>query len=409
MNPFSLLIKPASADCNLRCPYCFYLGKAALYPGAEPHRMSSEVLERLVFSYMATDQPQYVFGWQGGEPTLMGAEFFREVTRLQQQYGRPGSVVTNGLQTNGTLVDDALAAHLAEYRFLVGVSLDGPAEIHNHYRRDAHGQGSHAAVLDCLARLRRHGVEFNVLTLVTSANVGQAAEVYRYLLEQGVAYHQYIPCVEFDAQGRPRPWTITGEQWGEFLCALFDEWAPAAGRVSVRLFDALLASLLGQPTPLCHLGTDCRQYFVVEYNGDVYPCDFFVTPETRLGSILEDSWEALQESAVYREFGPAKAQWNRRCAGCEYLRWCAGDCLKHRYRAGRDPRELSWLCEGWRQFYGHALPRLRERAAQLRSGDTMLNSAEKPSMVSPDQTVGRNDPCPCGSGKKYKKCCGARA
>ena len=391
MPPFSLLIKPASADCNLRCAHCFYSVKTALYPA--PRRMSPEILDRLISSYMATDQPQYVFGWQGGEPTLMGVEFFHEVTCLQQRYGRRGTVVTNGLQTNGTMLDDDLAAHLAAYRFLVGVSLDGPAELHDHYRRDAGGEGSHAAALECLARLRRHRVEFNTLTLVTDANALRAAEVFRYLAEQGVAYHQYLPCVEFDAQGRPLPWTITGEQWGEFLCALFDAWWPLANSVSVRLFDALLAARLGHPPPLCHLGTDCRQYFVVEHNGDVYPCDFFVTPETRLGNLLEDSWEALQASPAYREFGAGKAQWSERCAGCEFLRWCAGDCLKHRYRTGPDPRACSWLCEGWRQFYRHALPRLHERAQQLR----------------PDfwgETVDRNAACPCGSGRKYKKCCG---
>ncbi len=406
MKPFTLLIKPASADCNLRCPYCFYLGTQGLYPSPYPRRMSPEVLHRLISTYMATDQPQYVFGWQGGEPTLMGVDFFREVTRLQQHYGRPGSVVTNGLQTNGTLLDDALAAHLAEYRFLVGVSLDGPAELHDHYRRDPRGQGSHAAVLDSLARLRRHHVEHNVLTLVTNANVTQAVRVYRYLLDQGISYHQYIPCVEFDPRGRPLPWTVTGEQWGQFLVALFEEWWTDRDVVSVRLFDALLARLLGQSAPLCHLGTDCLQYFVVEYNGDVYPCDFFVTAETRLGSIGEDSWEALQQSPAYREFGAAKAQWHERCSTCNYLRWCAGDCLKHRYRTGRNPRALSWLCAGWQQFYAHALPRLRQHARQLQVGPTLPPLAPAPDGASPPPLVGRNDPCPCGSGRKYKKCCG---
>ncbi len=405
MLSFSLLIKPASADCNLRCAYCFYAAKTALYPG--PRRMSPEVLDRLVSSYMATDQPQYVFGWQGGEPALMGVEFFREITRLQRRHGRRGSVVTNGFQTNGTLVDDDLAAHLAEYRFLVGVSLDGPEELHDHYRRDPQGGGSHAAVLACLVRLRRHRVEFNVLTLVTSANVGRPAELYHYLTDQGLHYQQYIPCVEFDEQGQPLPWTITPEQWGDFLCGVFDEWK--SSDISVRLFDALLCELQGQPAPLCHMGTDCRQYFVVEHNGDVYPCDFFVTPETRLGNIMEDSWEALQASAAYREFGACKAQWNERCASCEYVRWCAGDCLKHRYRTGTDPRALSWLCEGWRQFYQHALPELRKLAQTGAALSSILPVPEPPlQSPPPDPTtpVARNAPCPCGSGKKYKRCCG---
>ena len=198
MRPFSLLIKPASADCNLRCPYCFYAGKQVLYPSTSPRLMSREGLDRLVSSYMATEQPQYVFGWQGGEPTLLGVGFFREVTALQQRYGRPGAVVSNGLQTNATLIDDALAAHLREYNFLVGVSLDGPAEVHDFYRRDAAGGGSHAAVRAGVARLRQHQVEYNALTLVTPANVGRAAEIFNYLADEGFFYQQYIPCVEFD-------------------------------------------------------------------------------------------------------------------------------------------------------------------------------------------------------------------
>ncbi|MBC7287772.1 MAG: radical SAM protein, partial [Armatimonadetes bacterium] len=173
--PFTLLIKPASADCNLRCEYCFYLPKAALYPQTTVHRMPDEVLERMVASYMATDQPQYVFGWQGGEPTLMGVDFFRRATELQVKYGRPGSVVANGLQTNATLVTDELAEHLGRYKFLVGVSIDGPPEIHDRYRKTAGGQATHAKVLRAIKTLDRYGVEYNALVLVNAANVGRSA------------------------------------------------------------------------------------------------------------------------------------------------------------------------------------------------------------------------------------------
>lgn len=405
MKPFSLLIKPTSADCNLRCPYCFYLPRRALYPHTTVHRMSHETLERLIASYLATDQPQYVFGWQGGEPALMGVEFYREVTRLQQKHGRPGSIVANSLQTNATLLDDTFAAHLATYRFLVGVSLDGPAEMHDRYRRYPDGRGSHAQVMQALACLRRHGVEHNVLTLVTSANVERPREVFHYLLEQGLAYQQYIPCVEFDAQGRPLPWTITGPQWGHFLCQVFDEWLRVRARVSVRLFDALLAVLLGELPPLCHLGTDCRSYLVVEYNGDVYPCDFFVNPELLLGNIRTDSWASLRRSERYASFGKQKAAWAEECEGCEYVRFCAGDCLKHRWRHDRNPRRVSWLCAGWRQFYTHALPTLQHLVNSLRQERQVQPSVCVEGATLPG--VARNAPCPCGSGRKFKKCCGA--
>ena len=183
MRPFSLLVKPASADCDLRCAYCFYLDRCRLYPDARVHRMSEATLDRMVASYMATDQPTYAFGWQGGEPTLMGLDFFRKVTDLQQRHGRRGAVVANGLQTNATLIDDDLARHLAEYRFLVGASLDGPAELHDHYRRTGGGRGSHADVMRGIACLSRQRVEFNILTLVNDVNCRQPALVYRYLVD----------------------------------------------------------------------------------------------------------------------------------------------------------------------------------------------------------------------------------
>lgn len=366
MQPFTLLIKPACADCNLNCTYCFYAAKAGLYPENAVHRMSDAVLERLVSGYMATPQPQYVFGWQGGEPTLMGIDFFRKATTLQESCGRRGVSVSNGLQTNGTLLTDEFAAHLARYAFLLGVSLDGPAELHDRYRVSHDGRPTHARVLDGIDTLRRHGVEFNILTLVSASNVGHPREVYRYLRDQGHFYHQYIPCVEFDERGQPLPFTITGRQWGDFLCGVFDEWIKCDTRkVSIRLFDSILGRLVGEPNAICHMQKDCCQYFVVEWNGDVYPCDFFVRPDLKLGNILTHSWEEMQASPVYREFGARKRQWNPCCAKCRHLPFCAGDCLKHRLVAGDPATRLSWLCAGWRRFYDHTLTAFRRLAAGI--------------------------------------------
>ena len=208
MKPFSLLIKPASADCNLRCPYCFYLDRALLYPDETVHRMSDGVLDRMIAGFMALDMPQYSFCWQGGEPTLMGVDFFKRVVELQKKHGRAGASVANGLQTNATLIDDKLAAHLGEYNFLLGVSLDGPEEMHNEIRTTAGGRGSHADVLRGIECLRRSNVEFNILTLVSSANFDRPGDVYRYLADNGFFFHQYIPCVEFDKSGKPLPFSI---------------------------------------------------------------------------------------------------------------------------------------------------------------------------------------------------------
>jgi uncharacterized protein len=405
MKQFSLLVKPASADCNLRCSYCFYLDRSGLYPRTATHRMSTEVLERMISSFMALPMPQCAFGWQGGEPTLMGVDFFREVTRLQQKHGRPGTIVANGLQTNGTLITDEFARHLAEYRFLLGVSLDGPEDVHDVYRRHADNRGSHAEVLKGIERLQTHGVEFNILVLVNDRNATQAARIYRYLCDQGFLHHQYIPCVEFNADGSLMPFSVTGEAWGRFLCELYDTWVVSdTRRVSIRLFDSTIAWLVNGTRTVCNMGTDCRQYFVVEHNGDIYPCDFFVERDLRLGNVMSMTWEQAQRAKRYREFGERKRQWNERCAQCRFLDLCAGDCPKHRLTGVSTPEHLSVLCDGWHAFYTHALPGLRTLADTVRAG--MAAPAAAPSRPRVSAPAGRNDPCPCGSGRKYKQCCG---
>jgi uncharacterized protein len=404
--PYSLLVKPASADCNLHCAYCFYLDHKYLYPETKRHRMSDEVLQRMISSYMATDQPTYSFGWQGGEPTLMGLDFFRKVTDLQKKYGKRGAVVANGLQTNATLITDELASHFGQYRFLLGVSLDGPEEVHNSYRRSVDGKGSHERVLKGIDHLHRHGVEYNILTLVSTANVERPKEIYRYLVSRGENFHQYIPCVEFDDNGEPLPYTITGEQWGEFLWGIFSEWIKEDTlQVSVRHFDSILTLMVDGYPNLCSLDTNCCQYFVVEYNGDVYPCDFFVRRDLRLGSIMDSSWEQMLASPIYREFGARKSQWNKQCQACSYLTFCAGDCQKQRYYGSDNPRQLSWLCGGWKFFYERSLPQFSRLAQKIKRLRSRQSPVPTPVPV-PPELPGRNDPCYCESGRKYKHCHG---
>ena len=373
MRPFSLLIKPASADCNLNCRYCFYLEKKDIYPGHNLHRMPDAVLEKMISSYMKTPQPQYSFGWQGGEPTLMGVEFFRKIIDLQQKHGGTGTVVGNGLQTNAVLIDDEMAAHFAKYNFLLGVSLDGPPEIHDFYRKNHAGAGSHASVMKAIGILKKHNVEFNILVLVSKSNVGRAKEIYSYLLENGFLFHQYIPCVEFDRNGKPLEWSITGREWGEFLCGIFDCWEKSDTRkVSIRLFDSILWYLVHGQRNICHIGRNCCQYFVVEYNGDVYPCDFFVQTDLKLGNVTENSWEEMQDSVKYKEFGALKSKWNSICEKCDCFEICAGDCLKHRLpQSQNNPRTISWLCEGWKIFYSHSLKKFRKLAGQIKKQQNM--------------------------------------
>ncbi|MHB1000713.1 MAG: anaerobic sulfatase maturase [Armatimonadota bacterium] len=407
MKPFTLLIKPTSADCNLQCDYCFYLDRCGLYPETSIHRMTDSTLERLISSYMATDQPQYAFSWQGGEPTLMGVDFFRRVVSLQKQYGRSGVIVANSLQTNGTLINDEFAELLYEYNFLLGVSLDGPADIHNYFRKNAAGYGSHASVMNGIDCLKRNKVEFNILSLISSANVSQGRDLYRYLCDLGIMYHQYIPCVEFDSAGNPLPWTISADQWGDFLCSIYDEWILHDTRkISVRLFDSILLMLVEGYCNLCQFDSNCCQYLVIEHNGDVYPCDFFVNADLKLGNIETHSWDRILASELYASFGKQKAQLCDECKGCEYVSFCAGDCLKHRLGACGKIERKSHLCDGWKRFFKHALPGFARLANEIISDRKRIgfsNSNEQNPEIS---GIGRNDPCPCGSGKKYKRCHG---
>ena len=329
--------------------------------------MGVATLERMIAGYMATQQPVHTFCWQGGEPTLMGVDFYRRVVALQAACAQPGTRIANGLQTNGTLLDDEFAAFLAEYRFLVGVSLDGPAAAHDAERQTAGGDGSHARVLAGIACLRRHQVEFNILTLVNRSNVSKPVAVYDYLVEHGFFHHQYIECVAFAPDGTLQPFAITGQTWGDFLCQLFDHWYPRdTRRVSVRLFDTVLAKLVDGIANCCASSESCGHYFVVEHNGDVYPCDFQVRPAQKLGNVAMDGWTALQQSPAYAAFGARKRTWNMRCASCSFLQFCMGDCPKNRGGPeNQNSARLSHLCEGWRQFYRHTLPRFQKLAEKI--------------------------------------------
>jgi uncharacterized protein len=372
---FSLLIKPASADCNLRCEYCFYLDRSNLYPQTAVHRMPAEVLERLVKTYLATPQQVYSFVWQGGEPLLMGSPFYERVTDFQMAYARRGAEVSNAIQTNGMMLTDRLARHFRACRFLTGISLDGPETLHDGARKDAAGNGSHKKVLEGIECLKRNQAEFNILTLVSSNNVAHPIEVYDYLVHViGAKFLQFIECVELDGQGSAAPYCVTAEEWGSFLCAVFDRWYEKDTRtISVRLFDTVIAKMVTGQDICCTSGLDCRQYFVVEYNGDVYPCDFHVLPELKLGNILTHTWDEMAESDAFKAFGERKRLTHAACGSCPYFTFCAGDCPKNRVgHSGGSATSLSYLCAGWKRFFEHALPRLEALA------ETVKNEQRKP-------------------------------
>lgn len=343
----------------------------------------------------------------------MGLNFFEKVIELQKEHGRDYAVVTNVLQTNGKLIDDKWAAFLSKYRFLVGVSLDGAQELHDQNRTDARGKGSHSDVLKGIESLRRHDVPFNILVLVSASNVTRGRETYQYLRRNDLFYHQYIPCVEFyeTSKGPSAGHTISGKQWGSFMCEVFDEWLMHdTGRISVRLFDSVLGHLIGGEKLECTMKKRCNSYFVVEYNGDVYPCDFFVEPKYLLGNIAKNRWHEMETDPSYLRFAAMKTKWNSRCDTCPHLEICAGDCIRYRMGEESNPRNLSRLCDGWTMFYDYALGKLRDIAVSVInerfSEGTSVFNGEDGERPLPKTKTGRNQPCPCGSGVKYKKCCG---
>lgn len=401
MKPFSLLIKSASADCNLRCDYCFYIDH--LKHEKDKPRMNLETLEAMIRSYMNTDQnKQYAFGWQGGEPTLMGLDFFKKVVELQLKYAPPGSSISNGLQTNATMITKEFAKFFGEYKFLLGVSLDGPAYLHDYYRKTVGQKPTHALVMRGIERLKQNGVEFNILSLINNLTVKKAIEIYHYLRENGFLFHQYIPCVEFDKNDQLKSYSITGKDWGTFLTELFNEWIKQdVNKVSIRLFDSIMEYLVYGRYNVCYMQDNCVQYFVVEYDGGVYPCDFFVQDNLLLGNINTNSWEELINSQTYQSFGIQKSNWNEECNLCPYLSLCHGDCQKFRYGAPTSPNRLSNLCQGWKMFFTKTLPRFKTIADKFKKE----NKLTEPYRFKFPK-FGRNEACPCGSGKKFKNCCG---
>jgi len=400
MKSFSLLIKPVSADCNLRCEYCFYIDH--LDNVEKKPRMSEITLESMIASYMQTDQNnQYAFGWQGGEPTLLGLNFWEKVVELQTKHAPPGAVISNGLQTNGTLITDKLAKFFAEYKFLLGVSLDGPPNLHDFYRKTIGDTPTHNLVMRGINHLKNSNVEFNILTLVNNKTVKKATEIYQYLKEHEFYYHQYIPCVEFDENGDLKSYSITGEDWGTFLCELFDNWIKTdINTISIRLFDSILNYLVYGNYSVCYMGNDCCQYFVVEYDGSVYPCDFFVQEDLLLGNVKTTSWDALINSNKFLDFGSSKAKWNKTCTECPFIHLCHGDCQKFRFNDFQNLDVISPLCKGWKKFYTYTLPRFKILAKKIKENNKTHSHVHIKS-----KKIGRNELCPCGSGKKYKNCC----
>ena len=420
---FHVMMKPRGAICNLDCKYCYFLAKEDLYPGSG-FRMSDDLLEAYTRQYIEAQQvPEVTFAWQGGEPTLMGLEFFQKAVEFQQKYRKPDTRIYNSLQTNGTLLDADWCRFFHENDFLIGLSLDGPRALHDAFRVDKGGKPTFEAVMDAAEMMRASEVEFNILTTVHAANAGHPLEVYRFMRDVvKTRFLQFIPIVERDNDTGYQEGTevtkrsVTGKQYGRFLIRIFDEWVRRdVGKMYVQIFDVSLAAWSGQSPGLCIFMETCGDALALEHNGDLYACDHYVEPDYFLGNITEIPMMEMVQSEQQRTFGQAKLDsLPQYCLSCDVRFICNGGCPKNRIITTPDGEPgLNYLCEGYKAFFHHIDGPMRFMANELRHrrapANVMTHIRQQEAVFRRRQafkSVGRNDPCPCGSGLKFKRCHG---
>jgi len=410
---FQVFVKPAGSLCNLECHYCYYLKKQHLYPKGEVFRMPDELLEEYIVQHIdACPVPTINFSWHGGEPLLLGLDYFRKIAALQRKHKPSHQRITNGIQTNGLLLDEDWCRFLAAEGFAVGLSLDGPEELHDRYRVTRGQNSTHAQVMRGYGLLRQHRVPVDILCVVHAENVRHPAEVYRFFKQISAQYLGFLPLVEreLDQEAGVSLRTVPAEAWGRFLCTIFDEWKREdIERIKVQIFEEAARTAFGQEQALCIFRKTCGEIPVVEHNGDFFSCDHFVDPDHRLGNIRETRLVDLLEGPAQRAFGKAKQDTlPRTCQTCKVLNMCNGGCPKDRFLRTPDGEAgLNYLCAGYKQFFTHCRSFVAELSALWRrqSAGSPIPPVQTKSAQANSKT-GRNDPCPCGSGKKYKKCCG---
>ncbi len=420
-----VLAKPTGSACNLNCSYCFYLKKELLYPGSN-FRMSDEVLENYIRQLIESHRSDKVtVAWQGGEPTLMGVDFYRRAIELQEKYRRPGMTFENTLQTNGTLLNDEWCEFFRENDFLIGISIDGPRELHDAHRMDRTGAATFDRVMKGLRLLQKHRVEYNVLVTINNVNANHPLEVYLFLRDEaGATWMQFIPAIERLTEGsvtmRQQGTTVSdrsveSEQWGNFLIAVFDEWVRRdVGKIFVQTFEAAVRNWLGMGSSgMCVFDPVCGHGLVLEHNGDLYSCDHFVEPAYLRGNILRHHMIDLVGSKRQRKFGRDKFdKLLLSCRQCEVRFACHGECPKNRFLTTPDGEfGLNYLCLGYKAFFQHIDKPAQIMAQLIRRGSSAAQvmqvlDQEYAKQAEAFSKVGRNEPCPCGSGLKFKKCHG---
>ncbi len=410
LEPFQVIAKPAGAICNLGCEYCFYLSKESLYPGGR-FRMSEGVLDAYLRQMIRSHNGRKVaIAYQGGEPTLMGLDFFRRAVALAERYRQPGQQIEHVLQTNGTLLTKEWCRFLKSHDFLVGLSVDGPRDLHDAFRRDKRGGPTFTKVMRGMRHLQDSGVRFNILCTVNAANADSPVEVYRFFRDScGACFIQFIPIVEKRllaadcSHGEQSVRSVTPGKWGQFLIAVFDEWLHGdVGRVFVQMFETALASWMGMPPTMCVFAEVCGRGVALEHNGDVYSCDHFVDCDHLLGNVGAIDLADLVSSPSQRSFGEAKRRALPRCCLiCDVRFACNGECPKNRFARTQDGETgLNYLCAGYKAFFHHI-------DAPMRLMATLVNSGRQArEIMALFASAQRNEPCPCGSGQKAKRCHG---
>jgi uncharacterized protein len=407
---FQIFVKPIGAICNLGCEYCYYLKKKDLYPDDDSFRMPDDILETYIVQHIqASPGTEIHFSWHGGEPTLLGLDYFRKIVALQQKHKPSNCSIINNMQTNGILIDEAWCRFLSEEGFSVGLSLDGPREMHDVHRSTLDGKSTHKQVLRAHDLLKLNHVPCDILCVVNAGNVKYPSRVYRFFKEIGAQYLGFIPLVEPAIEGPATHHAISAEAWGEFLCAIFDEWlSQDIGRMKVQIFEEVARAALGHEHALCIFRENCGDVPAIEHNGDFFSCDHFVDTDHRLGNIIETPIVELLESPAQRAFGNAKSEMlPRYCRECEVLQMCHGGCPKDRFiRTPDGEAGLNYLCAGYKHFFSHSRSFAKQLATQ--SHKRSIEAQSKPLGATYNRIhpkVSRNDPCPCGSGRKYKNCC----
>ncbi len=409
---FQVFVKPIGSICNLDCHYCYYLEKEQRYEKGKSFRMPEEILEQYIVQHIeAFPGPTINFSWHGGEPTLLGVDYFRKVVELQHRHQPPGQHITNGIQTNGTLLDENWCRFLADAGFGVGLSLDGPEYLHDRYRLTKRQEPTHELAMRGYNLLQQHRIPMDILCVVHSHNVQFPIQVYTFFKQIGAQYLTFLPLVERQPVadlGADRR-SVTPDDWGTFLCNIFDEWIRQdIGQVKIQIFEEAVSTAFDQEHALCIFRKTCGDIPVMEHNGDVFSCDHFVSPEHRLGNIQETPLVELIESPELKSFGKLKSDTlPRYCLTCEVLEMCNGGCPKDRILHTPDNETgLNYLCAGYKRFFTHCRPFIEELSTLSHHQNLEQQVAPSPSsMAGTTPKTGRNAPCPCGSGRKYKKCC----